>query len=256
MKLKKIKMTINKPVCFSASRCGELLAGGSGKTRLNYIFELAEKKTGYYKDFTTNAMIHGIQSEDTAIDILINIYGGYANRDGKGGQVFFPINKYIGSTPDAIHDDWVADAKCQYYIHTYFEQCDKLSKKYWLQVQCQMMSLKVDKGYLINYLTKPEQFGEDDWQEYPIPLNQRYFIHEIKKDHAIQDEILTYAEKYYPYIDLCAEMLVSAEELDHDKFFGLQWTNRYRFVKLKDVDWQSNEKQVYLYDRNFYIIKN
>lgn len=245
-----------KRVCFSASRITDLLAGGTGKTRMNYIFELAERSIGIDNSVTTAAMLHGINSEKDALDILFNHLGnGYYNSDGMGSQVFFPINEYVGATPDAIGDDWVGDAKCQYFIHTFFEQNDKLATSYYNQVQCQMLALKVDKGYLINYLTKPETYGMEYWVEYPFPLEERFHVHEIEKDERVQSDILEYSEKYFPYIGLGSEILMSAKELDHDEFFYMQFVNRVRFQKLKDVNWIENTKQVYRFNDIFYVQK-
>ena len=245
-----------KKVCFSASRISDLLSGGTGKTRLNYIYELAERILGIDNSVTTIQMLHGINSEIDALNVLFEHLGeGYYNSDGHGGQIFFPINDYVGATPDAISDTWVADAKCQYYIHTFFEQNDKLPKKYYDQVQCQMMSLKVDKGYLINYLTKPEKYGEDEYIEYPFPLSDRFHVHEIEKDEQVQNDILEYSEKFFPYIDICRQIFESAKTLDHDEFFYIQFVNKIRFVKLKDVDWMANTKQVFRYNDSFFVQK-
>lgn len=245
-----------KRVQFSASRTGDLLSGGTGKTRMNYIFELAEKAIGIESNLQTPAMLHGINSELDAIQILTSIYGGSHNTDGKGGQVYFVINDYIGATPDALGDDFVGDAKCQYFIHTYFEQNDKLSTKYHLQVQTQMLALNVKKGYLINYLTKPEQWGNDDWQEYPFPLKDRYFIHEINAEAEIQDNILLHAEKYYPLIGVCSELMLNATEISHDEFFYNQFVNKTRYEKLKDINWENTDRKIYRFGDTFYVERN
>lgn len=248
---------MTKPICFSASRISQLLAGGTGKTRLNYIFELAEKSIGIDNSITTAAMLHGITSELDALNVLFNHLGdGYLNSDGNGGQLWFPINKTVGATPDALSDGWVGDAKCNYYIHTFFEQVDKLPKSYYDQIQCQMMALKVDKGYLINYLTKPETYGQDDWIEYEFELKDRYHIHEIEPDTMVQNDILVYSDKWFPYIGICSEMMQSAKELNHEDFFMMQFKDKVRFQKLKEVNWIENTKQIFRFENNFYITKN
>ena len=245
-----------RKIKFSASRISDLLAGGTGKTRMNYIFELAERTIGIDNSVTTAAMLHGINSEIDALQVLFAHLGnGYYNSDGEGGQVSFDINDYVSATPDGLGDGWTADAKCQYYIHTFFEQNDKLPSGYYNQIQCQMLALNVDKGYLINYLTKPETYGMEDWQEYPFPLEERYFIHEIDKDERVQSDILEYSEKYYPYIGLGKEILQSAKLLDHDEFFYMQFVNRVRFQKLKDVNWIENDKEVFRFNDIFYVKK-
>lgn len=249
-------MIANKPIHFSASRASELLATGTGKTRSNYIYELAEQRIGIIRDFRTKQMIHGIDSEHDAISILISIHGGYRNTDNNGNQVYFLYNEYIGATPDMIGDDFVGDAKCQYSINGYMEQCDKLLKKYYIQIQCQMMALDVDKGYLINYLTKPEEWGDDEWKEYPFPLEDRYFIHVIKRDDVVIHDLKVAAEKYYPYIEKCAEIMTNAEILDDVEFFKMQRYNSIRFNKIKDLNWIENEfEKVFRYKDDFFKIK-
>jgi hypothetical protein len=118
-----------------------------------------------------------------------------------------------------------------------------------------MLAMNVDKGYLMNYLTKPEKYGQDDWQEYPFPLSERYHIHEISKDEQVQSDILEYSEKWFPYIQMGREIMESAQSLDHDEFFYIQFVNKVRFVKLKDLNWIENTKKVYRYNDIFYIQK-
>jgi len=238
---------------FSASRASCLLAGGTGKTRLNYIFELAEQMQFNEKRISTAAMEHGIVNERFAIDILTSKYGGKANTNENGEQIFYEINNFIGATPDSFADDWIGDAKCQYYIYTYLEQCDKIATKYFLQLQCQMMAMKVDMGLLINYLTKPEHFGQDDWEEYPFSLQERYHIHEVKSCAETQEKILAAAEKYHPLIGECSQRLETAEPLDDATFFYEQLIGGTRFRKLKDVNWINNEKPIIIHDKIYYI---
>lgn len=246
-----------KRVCFSGSRISDLLAQGTGKTRMSYIYELAERSIGIENNFTNKQMQHGINNELDGAQVLINHLGeGSINSDGMGSQVFFPINQYVGSTPDLIHDNWTGDVKCQYSIHGFFEQNDRLVKRYFDQIQCQMLSLKVNKGYLINYLTKPEVFGEDDYKEYPIPLKDRYFIHEIEPCERTQSDILEYSEKYYPLIGLCSELMLNATEISHDEFFYNQFVNKTRYEKLKDINWENTDRKIYRFGDTFYVERN
>lgn len=242
-------------VKFTASRISELLAEGTGKTRMNYIFDLAAESLGHKKDILTKAMSHGIQNEIYAMNILISNVGGSLNVNDEGDQSSFDVNDKISATPDGYKlGSHTLESKCQYSIKNFFEQNDRLPTKYFLQVQTQMMALKVDQGYLINYLTKPEMFGQDDWQEYPIPLEKRYHIHEIQKDEAFCEAILSAAEKYYPFIGTCIEMLSDAFILSHDDFFGMQFYDKARFTRLKDIAWINNDRQVYFHDEDFYVI--
>lgn len=240
---------------FTASKISDLLASGTGKTRLNYIFDIASDLVGAKEQITTKAMEHGIVNERTACDILISVKGGTYNSDGQGGQVFYPINDYLGATPDVV-GEYAGDAKCQYEIYNFIEQNEKLPKKYYAQLQCQMMALNVDKGYLINYLTKPEEWGNDMWEEYPFELEERYHIHEVPKDDQMQYEILTKAEENYPLIGLCVEMLLNAQVLNEMEFFYEQLKGKKRYLLLKETNWQNNERQVYRFGNKFYVIKS
>lgn len=239
---------------FTASRVGDLLAEGTGKTRMNYIFEIAEELVEAKKDFKTPAMEHGIMNERTAIEILMSIHGGEPNLNTDGEQKFYLVNDYLGATPDALKQgEWVADSKCQYSIAAFFGQNDKLARKYYLQVQTQMMALNVDRGFLINYLTKPEKWGDDSWTEYPFPLEDRYFIHEIKKDEEAQYNILKAAEKYHPLIGECYNKLLEAIDLEEDEFFYMQFASKKRYKKLKDTNWLASKGDIYRHDNTFYV---
>jgi hypothetical protein len=240
----------NRTGMFTASRCGDLLAAGTGKTALNYIFEIAENLNGLKKEVSTKPMLHGIVNEVTAIEILTSIYGGEPN------QTFYKVNDKLGATPDAILEGkWVADSKCQYSIFNYFEQCDKLAKKYYLQLQVQMMALNVDYGYLINYLTKPEEFGQDDWSEYPFPLEERFYIHEVPKDEETCDKILATCEEKYPLIGLADELLRNAKVMDEDEFFYMQFVSKKRYEKLKDINWVNWDGEVIINEKTAWICK-
>ena len=79
---------MDKKGMFTASRIGDLLAGGTGKTKLNYIFDIALDLHGLKKEVSTKAMEHGIVNERSAIDILISIHGCKANLNEVGSQTF------------------------------------------------------------------------------------------------------------------------------------------------------------------------
>jgi len=240
---------------FTASRIGDLLAGGTGKTKLNYIFDIALDLHGLKKEVSTKAMEHGIVNERSAIDILISKHGGKANLNEVGGQTFYKVNDKLGATPDALSPEWVGDAKCQFNIFNFVEQNDKLAKKYYLQVHTQMMALNVNKGYLINYLTKPEQWGEDNWTEYPFPLEDRYFIHEIDRDEETCENILKACDENHYLIDVAYQMQGSASLMDSDEFFYSQLVGRQRYLKLKEVNWVTNEREVIRHESDFYVKK-
>ena len=239
---------------FSASGASKLCAEGTGATRLSYIYEIALNLVGCKPDITTSAMFHGINNESNALDVLIAKKGGQHNFDFEiGKQKSFKVNDYLSATPDAFQEnEWTGDAKCQYSIKGFIEQNAKLAKSYNYQIQTQMMALNVNKGYLINYLTKPEKFGQDDWTEYPFDIEDRYFIHEIEKDEAICDEILMKAEKYHPMINLAYEQMANASILDEMEFFYNQLKNGIKYKSLKDY-WVNNQNEVFRFENEFFI---
>jgi hypothetical protein len=55
---------------FTASRISDLLAGGAGKSRLNYIFDIASEAVGAKVEVHTKQMEHGTINERTAVGIL------------------------------------------------------------------------------------------------------------------------------------------------------------------------------------------
>ena len=245
----------NKGV-FSESGISRLCTEGAGTTRLSYIYEIALNLVDCKPDITTQAMYHGINNESNALDVLIAKKGGQHNFDFEiGKQKSFKVNDYITATPDAYEEnEWTGESKCQYTIKTFIEQNEKIKKAYNYQIQTQMMALNVNKGYLINFLTKPEKFGQDNWTEYPFTLDERHHIHEIEKDEVICEEILTKAEKYHPMINLAYEQMANANILDEMGFFYNQLKNGIYYKPLKEW-WVNNQSEVFRFDNEFYIIR-
>jgi hypothetical protein len=237
---------------FSASRVSELTAGGSGKTKMSYIYDLANEAIGIRKDITTKAMLHGINNQFQAMQASNIVYD-------LGAEWFDePIvhsNGKLLASPDAVGIDFVVDYKCQSNIYNYIEQCETLLKKYKYQVVCQMMCSGMNKGYLINYLSKMETFGEE-WEEYNFPLEERIFMHEIDFDEDIANEILKAVEENYDFIELCINKLTSAIETTEEIFFYLQLKEKCRFVELKDIAWHSTNKEIIRVIDKFYVEKN
>lgn len=233
---------------FTASRISELCSGGQGKTRLNYIFDIAKEMVAGKDDFQTKEMLHGTINQYDAFDLAFKpLYGG------AWFDTFVSYNDKLGASPDILGDGFVADIKCPYYIHTFFEQMDKLPKKYGYQVQTQMLTMNVDMGYLCNYLTKPDEYNVQ-WVEYPFILEQRTHIHEIKKSEEIQDEILKAVEDNFPLIGTAHELMLNAKEIAHDEFFFNQF-NGVRYLKLKDTNW-INKNDCIRFGNDFFTTKN
>jgi len=214
---------------FSASRISELLAGGSGKTRMSYILDLSLAIIGIKDDFESAEMRHGTVNQYNAFDKIVKPMFLSAVWYDK----YVPIDKDCGSSPDVTIDNFIPlDVKCPYTIYNYLQQRDKLLKKYYLQSQMQMMSFKAPIGYMLLYLTKPETWGQDDWTEYPMPIKDRNHIHEIKADEQSQYEILQAVEKAVPVRDEIVQKLLNAKLLTEEEFFYNQMSaNRYRKIK-------------------------
>lgn len=214
---------------FTASRISELLAGGSGKTRMSYILDCALAKIGIKDDFESAEMRHGTVNQINAFDKVVKPMFKSAEWYDK----YIPINDDAGSSPDVKIESLIPlDCKCPYTIFNYLSQKEKLPKKYYLQSQMQMMSLKSPIGYMLFYLTKPEFWGQDDWEEYPIPLKDRFHLEEIKADEQSQYEILQAVEAAVPVRDNIVDKLTNAKVMSIEEFFYSQMKmNRYRKIK-------------------------
>lgn len=209
----------------SASGIGELLTGG--RTADSYILKKALEKCGVEEKFTTKEMEHGILNQYEAFELLLQPEG-YTWFDE-----YVPIDDRCGASPDTLRSDIVLDIKCPYYIDTYLQQCEKLPKKYYQQVQMQMIAVKKDEGGVLLYLTSPET---DDWgnkQEYPYSIEDRHRLITFNKDEEVQYNIMQAIDKYNPILDLWAEGLSMVQEKELDVFFYEQLIQGKKYRKLK-----------------------
>jgi hypothetical protein len=215
---------------FSASRISELLTGGSGKTRDNYIYDIAKEVVIGREDFDTEAMKHGRSNQINAFDKVVkpNFH------DAKWVDTYIPINSNCGASPDIIVGVHPLDVKCPFYIDTYLEQINSIPKKYYQQVQMQAMALQSDLCYLTFYLTKPERWGDDKWEEYPIPLEDRFKTFEFKIDEEVCDNILKAVEESWPKRDIVIEKMMNATVIDESEFFYYQFLKQKKFRKAKE----------------------
>jgi hypothetical protein len=235
---------------FSASRIGELLAEGTGKTAQSYCLDLALQSIGIRDEFETSAMRHGTVNQHNAFELIIKPkFTSAIWFDG-----WMPINENCGSSPDVLIDGMPLDVKCPFHVDNYFEQINRPPKKYYYQVQMQMMSTLADTGFLMFYLTKPESFGEDNWQEYPIAINDRHCIFEFKKDQQIHDQIFEKVDEWTPKKQLLIDMLLSAEPMDILTFFEMQKSS-YSFRELKNASNLFSIDRFYKCENKFYYIK-
>lgn len=200
---------------FSASRISELLAGGTGKTAQCYCLDLASQMIGISKDIQTNAMLHGIANQRTAFDVCIKP----KYPEAIWFDEYLPINDYCGASPDFASSELVGDIKCPHSIYSYAQQIDSMPKKYYQQVQMQMMATGVDLGLLCFYLTKQDEWGADEWIEYPFGLEERHKIFEIKTDEEVQDNILFAVDKYQPVKMNLVDCLTDAEVIEENEMF-------------------------------------
>ena len=216
--------------CFSASNISRLLAGGLGKTRSTYILEVALDAIDCRgKNLDTGATKHGINNQMNAFDFVLKpLYKGIQWVD-----TYIPINKYCGSSPDCVWmGNYPIDIKCPYEIDTFLEQIEKLKPSYFAQLQMQMLSVKGDHAALCTYLTKKEEWGSDEWEEYPMPLEDRFSITEVKRDEEVCDKILAAVEKAVPERDMYIESLLNAKVMDEIEYFYYQMKhNKCRSIK-------------------------
>ena len=148
---------------------------------------------------------------------------------------YIPIDTNSGASPDAIISDYFPfDIKHPYSIFEYIKQCKQLPKKYYDQSQHQMMSKKAPLGYMCMVLVKPELWAEQNYKDYPIPLNQRYHLHEIKQDEQRQYEITEAVAKAVPIRDALIDKLEAAKVIDEVEFFYEQ-IKHYCYKPIKEA---------------------
>jgi hypothetical protein len=193
---------------FTASRASDLFVGGKGVTRDKYIFEKAQEIVlGHAKQFSNKHTQHGNLNEFEAIQSFKEVTGlnvEYLE------QEYFAINENCGATPDAkvvdFFDKVIAsvDVKCP--TETFFAQkmmmlneskpeFQNVPKSYYYQAQMQMMSLNVDKHYLVRYLTKSDIDFEGNKVEYDLPIETRIYYKLITADSEVQKKILELVEQ-------------------------------------------------------------
>lgn len=238
----------NKPKgVFSASRISDLLASG-GKARQSYIYDLCLDVLGLYKNFETKEMLHGTVNQQNAFDFTVKPLFKDAVMQH---DVYISINKDCGASPDVLIGNDTLDIKCPtlLYFNAYRHSQPKSMKD---QVQMQMMATKADKGYLLFYLSKPETWGEEGWEEYDFErYDDNHYVIEFAKDEAKHEEILKAVEKAAPQRDELLDILVNAEEWDFKTL--MRWCrdgNKYDRLKNANNMWNAD---VFRYDNEFYF---
>ena len=236
---------------FSASRISELLAGGQGKTAQSYVLDLALQSIGIKEDFSTPAMKHGIQNQLAGFEQVVKPL--FPNAEWH--DEFISINEFCGASPDILNEGNPMDIKCPYHIDSFLDQINSVPKKYYQQVQMQMIACKAEVGHLIFYLTKPEEWGEEtEVVEYPFPLELRFKIFEFKKDEEIQENILKKVVESEPKKIQMIELLNSANVISEEQFFYEQ-INGFAFRKLQDCSNILNLDKITRVKDKFYYAK-
>jgi len=235
---------------FSASRIGELLTKGQGKTTQSYLLDLSLGNFGIVTKRETAEMRHGLVNEFPAYQLLVQPF----YESSKWFNESIAINDKCGASPDFFMGEFSGDVKSPYSIDGFLEQVNSVPKKYFLQVQMQMMATKADKGYLLFYLTKPEKFGED-WVEYPFPIEKRYKLFEYAKDELVHDEILEAVEVNQPKKEQLIKFLESADLMESVEYYERQMYGGYVFRPLKECANIFNLDKCIRVGDNFYYEK-
>ena len=140
---------------FTSSEIHKLMGvkclGETGKT---YAFEKAIELfegINLEDDFISFDMQKGIELEPYAFDKLKSILEGDFLQLDKCG--FYQLNENTGGSPDGvIHNYAVAEMKCP-KAETFFKlvSTNEIDKKYFYQMQHQMMVTGLTKAYFFNY---------------------------------------------------------------------------------------------------------
>lgn len=230
----------------SASGIGELLTGG--KTGESYLLRKTMEALGIEDNLDTKPMQHGTISQYEAYELIVSEMD-----NAKWHDTYTPINDYCGASADCIGDVAVYDIKSPYFVDTYLEQCQKLPKKYYQQVQMQMIAEKKDFGAVVLYLTSPEIDMYGNKIEYPFPLEDRFFIHSFGADLEIQERILKEAERGYLTLVDWFEILANAPTKERDEFFYEQMKGGNVYRKLKTASSIENTiRKAFRLDNEFY----
>lgn len=232
---------------FSASNISRLLAGGTGKTAQSYVLELALKSIGIKDDIDTAATRHGLNNQFNAYtNVVLPLFP-----DAIWFDQYLPINEFCGASPDVLINSTPMDIKVPYNVDNFLEQITNVPTKYVHQVQMQMMACKSEIGYLCFYLTRPEIWGDETWEEYPLPLEQRFKIFEFESDIELQERILKAVEESEPKKQQIIDLLLNAKVMSFEEFFNRQWIGN-KIRQVKDCSNIYNLKEVIRVNNNFY----
>lgn len=241
---------------FTASRISDLLAEGTGKSRENYILDVALEEIGILKDIDTAAMKHGRNSQMDAFEKVVKPLF----KDAEWCDEYIPINEMCGASPDIIGVGGVIplDIKCPYTQGAFIDQTRKSVKRYIDQMQTQMLALGGDTSFLCYYLTRPVEWkhnsGQVEWREYPMPLEDRHEFIEVQQDVERQEAILNAVASAWPKKERLLELLHEAKIVDEVEFFYWQKLKGHKYNAIKDASNRYKNSYIRVEDEFYYRI--
>lgn len=210
-----------------ASEVGKLFtkAGLKAKTAHSFAYEKALEIERGYRDFvSTNAMLHGINSEIDAYNDVVKI--AYPHSVLRSDVSMFLSDKEgfrYWATPD-VTDDFegiTTDIKCPYTPYTYWNNVNKLPEQYKAQNQMQMIATGHKKGLICLYLTGNEIDEHGNKKEYDIPSLERSCFIKNDTDENFQKEIVERIEGFFPMRDLILKGLQESPSISDEELFKL-----------------------------------
>lgn len=212
-----------------ASEVGKLFTGQGlkAKTAHSFAYEKALELINGYKNYiSTNATLHGINSEiDAFHDVIQKKYPKAVLRSADSIFLSEKEKKCYWATPD-VTEDFIGitiDAKCPYTPYTYWNNVKKIPNQYLAQNQMQMLATKHKKGAICLYLTAGTDAIDDygNKKEYKIPVEKRSkFIYQ-EADAVFQKEITQRIDGFFPMRDVIYDSLVNAPEITDEELFDM-----------------------------------
>ena len=251
---------INKPKgVFGASTISQLLAGGTGKTRMNCIIDRALDMLGIKSTYQSEEMRHGIATEAMA---YTNVVEPLFTNSIYQSDIYIPINENCGASPDVLIDiNDTLDLKCPSF-HSFMRGKygnEQTQKSYKDQVQMQLLATGGTQGILLYYLSKPITCDNaDNWENYKFKnFEDCYYYTVLQRDEAIQQSILDAVEKAAPERDKVFDLLCLSEILDFEEIFekskeGLM----YRKIKEAPNLEYLYRKKIFMYEGEYFYWQN
>lgn len=215
----------------TASVVGAILGcKGAFNSRDKVVKDLVTAMIGNeVKRFSSRATEHGHVNEARAVQIyveknqLANLY--YTGDE----QRFFPIETWLGATPDGLVDSrGLIEVKCP-YSERYIEP----SENYYAQMQIQMYCTDRDWCDFVVYWR--EQDGAEVHHITRIERNQEWLLVNLPKLKTCWDEAQALANN----LDRASDLLAPEERTDDE---WLMYTNMYKDI-LANIEHYEQEKE-------------